>query len=306
MLNQGLKQGLRYGGIAVVAVVLFSVLRVSALWGGRVPTVSSSCNVSRQVLKTVDPIDHTAGEVSFYRYVPKTLGAHVGVGPYFGTIVIHPPTGGITGLDRGYAEGFCKGGISVALLETWTGYAEEGAFDFGTHDRASARAITATEAVIDHLGTPVALLGESVGAIYSSMVMGLDKRVKAAALIVGGGPLIDVLTETDQAIPAGMRLKRLTEYHLNPEQYRARLLENVKMSPTDHADKARQRDLFMVIGTRDTTVPTRTQWELWELWGQPTYHSFPLNHVQTIVAAYLFYRGNITSFLLSKLETESL
>jgi hypothetical protein len=101
-------------------------------------TVTDDCEVKRVVIEGRDPVTQGIEVISFFSYVPKKANSKI-----LGKILIEPPTGGITLLDKAFAKSFCMAGAETALLETWTGYEESEKIDFGVHDRASIRAIFA-------------------------------------------------------------------------------------------------------------------------------------------------------------------
>ncbi len=260
------------------------------------------CNIKRIVLAGRDPVvpgSNSSEVVSAFIYTPKESSSTLP-----GKVLINPPTGGITPLDRGLAQSLCQKGAEVAVLETWSGYDEPGKIDFGSHDRASIRAIFAARYVIEYLNAPITILGSSVGAIYSSMIMGQDSRVKAGVFLVGGAPMVDVLTLTDQKIPATLREERMEQFHIADQKAYHDLLEkNVRISASDFASSSRAQDILMFVGLRDTTVPTATQIFLWKAWGQPERIDFKKNHVDTIVAASVLRKHKIMKFILAHAKT---
>ncbi len=262
------------------------------------------CRTESVILLGKDPVTGGPQKLELLRYVP------VGRAALSTELLIHPPTkapaGGSTPLDQWYAEALCKDGIRTSIMETWDGYQEEGIYDFGSHDRAALRALAASRVALAYIQSPVYIFGTSVGAIYSSMLLGMEKQILGGVLIVGGAPLVEVLKTTDQTIPKTLRDLRMANYPIaDLDAYEKLLSENVRISPENFIAPEKARNLFMVIATKDTTVPTPTQFKLWNDWGQPEHREVADSHVKTIVRSFLKYRKSIHSFLKSKIEAAS-
>ena len=277
--------------------------QIQVISDSSVPAVSSllGCPIRKVVASAADPVTGLPQKFSFFRWIPRHPGH------YSGKVVMDPPTGGLTPLDRAMAFALCSKGMEVALIETWDGYHEDGVLDFGLHERASLRAIAAARGVIEYLGTPVGILGTSLGSIYASLTMGADPRVMAGVFIVGGGPLPEVLTQSDQSGLVALRNTRCEQMGIcDPAAYQAELERNISTNPLELADAKRAQDIFMVIGTRDKTVPTVNQEQLWNAWGQPEVVRIDRNHVGTILEASLTQQGRIVRFFSRKLQAPEL
>ena len=266
--------------------------------------LGSHCRTESVILQGDDPVTGGPQKLELLRYIP------VGREALSTELLIHPPTkapaGGSTPLDRWYGEALCKAGIRTSIMETWDGYQESGIYDFGSHDRAALRALVATRVALAYIQSPVYIFGTSVGAIYSSMLLGMEKQVLGGVLIVGGAPLVEVLKTTDQTIPRTLRELRMANFPIaDLDAYEKLLSENVRISPENYIAPEKKANLFMVIATQDTTVPTPAQFKLWNFWGQPDHREIADSHVKTVVRSFLKYRKNIRHFLQSKIEAAS-
>ncbi len=276
--------------------------QVQVISDSSVPALSGllGCPIRKVVASAADPVTGLPQKFSFFRWIPRHPGH------YFGKVVMDPPTGGVTPLDRAMAFALCSQGMEVALIETWDGYQEAGVLDFGLHERASLRAIAAARGVIEYLGTPVGILGTSLGSIYASLTMGADPRVMAGVFIVGGGPLPEILTQSDQSGLAALRNARCEQMGIcDPAAYQAELERNISTNPLELSDANRAQDVFMVIGTRDKTVPTANQEQLWDAWGQPEVVRIDKDHVGTILETSVTLQSRIVRFFSRKLETST-
>jgi len=241
-----------------------------------------------------DPVTGSPWEVQGQEWVPSRASVRIDR-----AVVIVPPTGGVTFLDRSWAKRFCLGHARTFLLEHWTGDLETG-IDPSVHDRGSMRGIAAIRQVVSYLRMPkVSVLGSSLGAILASMATGIDARIDRAFLVVAGGSVTDLMTESDQELLVKMRADRMAAYGLKtPEEYRAFLAKFLKIEPTRFAAPGTGKSVTFLIGTKDTTVPTHTQLALWEAWGSPGRVDVPHGHVLSIVAAWAFHGAEVIERLL--------
>jgi hypothetical protein len=259
---------------------------------------SGGCSFRRIRVPGQDPATGASLEVEGQEWVPARKEPRADR-----AVLIVPPTGGVTALDRSWAGRFCRAGARTFLLEHWKGDLETG-LDPAVHDRGSLRGIAAIRSVVDFLGAPrTSVFGTSLGAILASMATGLDPRIDRAFLVVAGGSITDLLSESDQELLVRMRQDRMREFGLKTrEEYRSFLAERLQVEPKRFSDaeavKAGRKTLTFLIGTEDTTVPTRTQVELWEAWGRPGRVDVSHGHVGSILAAWAFYRADVVSHLL--------
>ncbi len=114
-------------------------------------------------------------------------------------------------------------------------------------------------------------VGVSLGAIIGHLAMGLDSRLKAGVLMLGGGDLID-FAKHGVSIQA-MRL--LHPYHNTPADWAA--LEQV--DPLKYASRNLPRHILMIQGARDFVVPPRDSEELWRALGKPEIQWVDVNHL---------------------------
>lgn len=249
-------------------------------------SLSSNCHEEEVLLSGQDPLNGTQSFVRLLQYSPLKRAS------FKTEILIHPPTktpeGGSNALDRGYARSFCRRGIRTTIMEGWSGYFEPNVYDFGTHDRATVRAVYASAVALKYIHAPVFLIGTSIGAIYGSFVMGLYPQVKGGVLVVGGAPLHEVLLDTNQEHLAKLRRHRMQMFGIKEQDdYEEKLIENIYYSPENFVDPKKSDFIQIVMASRDRTVSFKTQEKLWEAWGKPTKLSFPFKHVSTILASFL-------------------
>ncbi|RYZ77505.1 MAG: hypothetical protein EOP05_01605, partial [Proteobacteria bacterium] len=157
----------------------------------------SQCKLERVLIDGKDPVSYGSRIVDVKQYSPGAGMPNSGR-----AIILLPPTGGENIIDNKWANGFCKRGFRVAVVKTWE-VMPENDVDLRMYDRTALRALVAILHTTDYLqrtgAKSIGLLGTSLGAIQGAAAVGFDPRIKAAALIVGGIDLPEILTYSDEA-----------------------------------------------------------------------------------------------------------
>jgi esterase/lipase len=151
--------------------------------------------------------------------------------------------------------------------------------------------------------------GISFGGFVSSIVMGMDKRVKAGVLIVTGGNA-NRLTMMNKEGKYREKYKRseiehlqvLNDYEEYREQVRKYGFENVPAKhisfltdPLTFADNLKDRPILMINARHDKYIPVESATELWQAAGQPDIKWYPSGHV-TLWLWYPSIRNAIAEF----------
>lgn len=128
----------------------------------------------------------------------------------------------------------------------------------------------------------LAVLGLSLGAIEAAIALGVEERLKAGVLILGGADPAHLVWSSPLAWPLRRRFERqgLTETRLR-ERWRA-------IDPATFAEQARRKPVYMVNARFDWVLPRECSELLWEALGRPAIDWLPTDHY----LAY-FYRGQI-------------
>jgi hypothetical protein len=152
----------------------------------------TGCAINQLVIRGKDPITGQDRLVQVKHYLPAD-GARLDQSP---SVLVLPPTGGENILDRGYANEICQQGLHALLVQSW----ENDTFvelDPAMHDRGALRALSAIRHVVEYLDVNrapnIGILGTSVGAISATFAMGVEKRITAGALSVGGVGMSDII-----------------------------------------------------------------------------------------------------------------
>ncbi len=216
-------------------------------------------------------------------------------------ILVMPPTGGPTYLDRNISDKLCTAGFDVYILNDWTGLKEEGAIDLRLHDRLYSRALKAMDTVLEKIpgGGFVGALGTSVGATHLAVAMSHIDRLDAAFAIAGGAPITGVIVHSDQDAMKELKEKRFKKFNFkNDEEYLAALEKEFPLEPTKNDTKFTGKKLGMAIAKKDTTVPVRFQRELEQLWKAKPVYELDSGHFWGIVGTWWDNDRDIVQFFL--------
>lgn len=255
----------------------------------------SQCNLSSVYISGKDPVSGDKRDVVVKQYRP---GANM-LADSGRAIILMPPTGGENILDNKWANAFCKRGFRVALIQSWELIPESGV-DIRQYDRTALRALVAmlhTSTYLTQSGAKsIGILGTSLGAIQATAAVGYDPRIKAAALIVGGIELHEIIAASNEQTIGAMRETRRQMWNMTQDQYRAALDKAITIEPGDFIGMSGPKRVFTVIGTVDSTVPTANQRKLWEAFGKQELIEMNKDHFNTIKDTALWKTVTIADF----------
>lgn len=128
------------------------------------------------------------------------------------------------------------------------------------------QAVTETRGLIDLVEEEkIGIFGVSLGAIYASVVYGVDDRVSSACLMMGGGNLADMIFDSDDHFARYLR-RHLTAYGISRRELRKELEE---IEPCNYARPDKADNMLMVNASLDKEVPVKYGEELRRAWGNP-------------------------------------
>jgi cephalosporin-C deacetylase-like acetyl esterase len=151
----------------------------------------------------------------------------------------------------------------------------------------------------------IAAIGISFGGFISAIAMGIDRRIKAAGLIVTGGNNSKIGWEKRAS-----DFKEEAEYQDIQNAYRQYLdeiaekgfekvtppRESFLTDPMTFAHLLRRRPVLMINARWDEAIPREATLDFWKEAGKPTISWFPATHA-TIWLWYPFIRRKIVNFL---------
>lgn len=269
-----------------------------------VTTFLEVCRRINVELTAIDPVTMKPGKIRLTTFVRKLSESKA---QDLKTVIVMPPTGGVNALDWGYAAHLCANGLRAAVITYWD-FDTLNEIDMNMHDRGALRALSAVRHVIEYLAPKrpkqLGMLGTSVGAISSALVTGYERRVSAAALIVGGGGMPGIIAKSTESHLAKLREERMAHFQFESiDAYQNALGQAVKIEPLDFVNFSGKKNIWMMIATKDVTVPTENQWALYKAFGsQPGALQFEGDHLQTILRTSAVHPLTIVNFFKRVLE----
>lgn len=262
------------------------------------------CRRVEVVLTAQDPVTMKPGQIKLTTFVLKGSES---VQSNLKTVVVMPPTGGVNALDWAYAARLCVSGLRAAVVTNWD-FDTFNELDMDMHDRGALRALAAIRHSIEFLNPKrpkqLGIFGTSVGAISSAMATGYDARISAAALVVGGGGLREIIARSTEQHLSDLRQQRMAAFHLNSvDAYQQMLSPHIKIEPLDFIGMSGPKNIWMMIATKDDTVPTANQMKLYQAFGRPGNSlSYASDHLGTILYTSANEGGKIVDFFQRVLE----
>jgi pimeloyl-ACP methyl ester carboxylesterase len=128
-------------------------------------------------------------------------------------------------------------------------------------------------------GNRIALVGMSHGALVGSLLTAVEPRIRAAALLLGGGNLAGVIRDSDQSSLERIRDSVIAEEGLTRESFYesvAPTLEDV--DPLTYAALVSPRKVLMINARFDRVIPRPYVESLWRAFGRPELVWLPSGH----------------------------
>ncbi len=216
------------------------------------------------------------------------------------SLLILPPTGGVTVLDRSFARKFARAGYDVYVVETWTGLGFE-TVNLDMHNTTYGAGQRAIQAVLAQIDTDfIGILGTSVGALHAIIAASQEAKVDAVFAIVGGTPQSEIIVKSKVQQMVALRQKRFAHYKFtNDSEYQKALDDIFKLEPLKLEPLFKGKKLGMVLAKSDDKVPTSTQEQLRELWSPSLLIEYDGGHFSTIIKTWFFEDDKILEFFES-------
>ena len=260
-------------------------------------------NIYKVKLESIHPWSKTKMETNFFYYKSKEEGPRP-------LMIIVPPIVDITPLDKAMAHVFVTKGYNVLILkynEQINDY-ERPLKDF---NRALVSIITSGRLLIDWAekqeeidATKIGSYGMSLGALILSVYVGVEDRIDAAIIIVGGGHIPHLLPTSQQNIASAFKDARMKAEGIKTDKEFQKILEDIIIfDPMTFSSRRDRKDIYMVIGDNDSAVATKNQWMLWNAYGKPEHVSYTAEHFPSILQN-LTKHDLIFDFLQKRLDRE--
>lgn len=268
-----------------------------------ITTFVDLCHRTEIELIAQDPVSLKPGKVKFTQFIRKFSFGDPGD---LKTVIVMPPTGGVNVLDWSYAARLCLNDFRVVVLTNWD-FDTLNELDMNMHDRGALRALAAIRHTVEFLSprrpNQIGILGTSVGAISSVLAIGYESRISAGALIVGGVGMPEIIANSTESHLTKLRNDRMAAYKFaDVQSYQQALAAHVKIDPKDFINYSGPKNIWMMVATKDDTVPTKNQWELFKAYGKPASLMYPDNHLETIKHTAFADTGTIIEYFKSVLK----
>lgn len=119
----------------------------------------------------------------------------------------------------------------------------------------------------------IGLLGTSLGSLIGGVVVGAEPDIHTAALLLGGGGLVDSFSNHPKAgmIPKALELIGLDRQALK------KLIDPV--DPLTYASQLKNKKLLLIAASRDDVVPPEAMKRLWQATDKPKIVWYDATHV---------------------------
>lgn len=223
------------------------------------------------------------------------------------SVLILPPSGGFTLLERGYAEQLCQRGIDGWALREWNAGQSDYAntFDPLAFDAAAANAVQAVRTLVRLMGGQVAVMGTSAGAVIAALATAIEPQVRGAVFIAGGADLADVLTNSQAPYIAKERHERMAAWGVGPREYVRFIRSRIQLDPAFFAAGFKGKFVGSIVSTGDKTIPLRNQIRLERVSGAKRIATSNLDHSGAIILTGLIDSWKIVDFFERHLSHQS-
>ena len=225
-------------------------------------------------------------------------------------LIIVPPINGVSMRERNVSDHFIRCGYHTVVIEPVRNISDTlvPIRDFENRLLCFVSAVRSTLDIFEnseHVDPKnMFVWAASLGAIYSSYAVCVDKRINAAVLALGGAPLADIVTDSRQEYVVRYRNDRMQEEHLSStEAFRQKMKENMHIDVLKLAKNRAASDLYFIVSLNDKSVPTRYQLMLADAFGPgSTIRKYRKGHGKVLIESHTFHLNNYSDFLNSKIR----
>lgn len=125
----------------------------------------------------------------------------------------------------------------------------------------------------------IGVLGVSIGAILATLLTEQDENIRAAAFVLGGGNLPEIMAAPQGYVKRRLRNRIMTENGLNEEQFKKAAVDSFeRVDPLSFPGRLEAGRILMVNGRFDNVIPYKNAKELWMELGRPDWLVLPAGH----------------------------
>lgn len=241
-----------------------------------------------------DPIDGRNRAVKVRVHRP------FGTSPVERAVIVIPSIIGTTTLESVYALDICKRGLWSLVVE---GIERDNPVQLAlsSYDKAALRKLAAIRHITEFLYAQgvrdIGVLGTSQGALVASLALGLEAKIKTAALIAGGGDLAEIVVDSMETSQAALRAQRMQRFGYGSRtEYLRALRHQISINNMDFVGFTGSKPVWMSVVTDDTVVPTRTQLDLKKALQPVEVVEYSGDHIAGILKTFMFSKGSVIEF----------
>ncbi|MFK7826991.1 MAG: alpha/beta hydrolase family protein [Oligoflexales bacterium] len=200
-------------------------------------------------------------------------------------LIIYPGIGGTTYFEKYLANHYTSKGMSVVISH----YLDE--HKLHNIDNISSEMISNLRvgfSLVDFFSTlpnidsdRISILGISYGGIRGVYHTALDKRINSTTLMVAGAPFEEILAFSSLDMVTEIRSQQMNNASITDnDEYLSRIKKEI-FPISDFLCQRESEEFYLIISDDDKWVPSKNQWQLWEMLGKPKYEKSELGHIGT-------------------------
>jgi hypothetical protein len=210
-------------------------------------------------------------------------------------LIIVPPINGVGLREKSVTKHFIGQGYSTLIIEPVKNISDS-SVSVSEFENNLLSFVGAVRSAVDVMvekpevdSNNVFIWASSMGAIYSSIVIGLDKRINSGIIILGGGSIPDIVTDSKQKYIVRYKRERMIKENLTEDAFRLKMKEAIKIDPLHYAKLRSSSEIFFIMANKDTSVPSKYQHALYESFGSPEHcKKYNGGHVGALIRSHLF------------------
>lgn len=214
-------------------------------------------------------------------------------------VLMYPPTGGLSQVDRRFARNLCRNGFNAIIIEDFTDYTLQ-TLEIGYNNIVLENTLRATKLLRRRYRHEFfGMFGISAGGIAAStMVDDFEGDLDAIFLVTVGGPLHSIIARAGAEGLTKMRERRMRRFGITDiADYESAIKASLSMEiPTRISDELK---VGMILSTNDEIVQDEYQRYMFTIWAPDHAVRYDSGHVRTILSAAAQYTDEVAEFFNS-------
>jgi hypothetical protein len=301
--------------ILMIAVIKLLSIQSIMAGGGDIPYYKSKGIIRSDEVKNSN--SYTQFDILIHETDPRTrvpikVKAHYFKNKKQGRLpllIIVPPIDGVSIREKSVTKHFIGQGYSTLVIEPVRNISDS-SVSIAEFENNLLSFVGAVRSAIDVMvekpeidSNNIFVWASSMGAIYTSIVIGEDKRINSGIIILGGGSIPDIVTDSKQKYIVRYKTERMIKEGLTENAFRQKMKEAVKVDPLHYARLRTSPEIFFIKANKDTSVPSKYQQALYESFGSPEHcKKYKGGHVGALMKSHLFKLKSYSDFTNGRLK----